>query len=323
MLEGDKAPKWRYDQGVILKGIAGVWYATSDKQYFDYIQKSMDYYVSNDGKIKGYKQTEYNIDHVNNGKLLLLLYKVTGKEKYYKAAKLLREQLQSHPRTSEGSFWHKKIYPNQVWLDGLYMGQSFYAQWAQEFGEDSVFNDIAKQFVNIEKLMHAMQRQVYYTTDGMKVKLKNGLISKQGFSPNVWARALGWYGMAMVDVLDYFPENHKGRKEIINVFNRFAKAVTAVQDEKTGLWYDVVNLPNEPKNYFESSGSAMLVYTLAKAVRKGYIAARYATNAQKGYNGLVNKFIVKENGQTNFTGTVAVSSLGGKPCKVMEVLIII
>lgn len=312
MLEGDKAPKWRYDQGVILKGIAGVWYATGDKQYFDYIQKSMDYYVSNDGKIKGYKQAEYNIDHVNNGKLLLLLYKVTGKEKYYKAAKLLREQLQSHPRTSEGSFWHKKIYPNQVWLDGLYMGQSFYAQWAQEFGEDSVFNDIAKQFVNIEK--HARDAKTGLLYHGWDESKAEKWADKQtGLSPNVWARALGWYGMAMVDVLDYFPENHKGRKEIINVLNRFAKAVTAVQDNETGLWYDVVNLPNEPKNYFESSGSAMLVYTLAKAVRKEYINVKYILNAQKGYTGLVNKFIAKENGQTNFTGTVAVSGLGGKP----------
>ncbi|MFN5020759.1 MAG: glycoside hydrolase family 88 protein, partial [bacterium] len=122
MITGDKQPKWRYDQGVILKGMDDVWNATGDRTWFNYIQKSMDYYVGEDGSIKGYKKDEYNIDHVNNGKILLMLYQVTGKEKYRKAAQLLREQLLTHPRTKEGGFWHKKIYPSQMWLDGLYMG---------------------------------------------------------------------------------------------------------------------------------------------------------------------------------------------------------
>src|SRR5688572_6062421 len=132
-LGNDKVAKWRYDQGVILKGIEAIWNATGDGRWFNYIRKSMDFYVQEDGTIKGYKPDEYNIDHINNGKLLLLLYQVTGKEKYKKAADLLFSQLLTHPRTSEGGFWHKKIYPSQMWLDGLYMGQPFYAEYAKLF----------------------------------------------------------------------------------------------------------------------------------------------------------------------------------------------
>jgi unsaturated rhamnogalacturonyl hydrolase len=312
MLEGDKVAKWRYDQGVILKGIEGIWNATGDGKWFNYIQKSMDHYVREDGSIKGYKPDEYNIDHINNGKLLLLLYQVTGKEKYKKASDLLRSQLLTHPRTSEGGFWHKKIYPYQMWLDGLYMGQPFYAEYAKLFGEDTAFNDIAKQFVLMERYARDPKTGLlYHGWD--ESKQQRWADKKTGLSPNVWGRALGWYGMAMVDVLDHFPEKHWGRDSIIKILNRFAKAVTSVQDAKTGLWYDVPNKPAEPKNYVEASASSMLVYTLAKAVRKGYLPSSYISNARKGYGGIVNKFIKVENEQTNLHGTVAVSGLGGNP----------
>jgi unsaturated rhamnogalacturonyl hydrolase len=311
-ITGDKVAKWRYDQGVILKGVEGIWNATGDGKWFRYIQKSMDFYVQEDGSIKGYKPDEYNIDHLNNGKLLLLLYNVTGKEKYRKAAALLRSQLATHPRTSEGSFWHKKIYTEQVWLDGLYMGQPFYAEYAKIFGEDTAFNDIAKQFVLIEK--HARDPKtglLYHGWDASRAQ--KWADKKTGLSPNVWGRALGWYGMAMVDVLDHFPKKHAGRDSIIKILNRFAKAVVSVQDAKTGLWYDVPNMPKEPKNYVEASASAMLVYTLAKGVRMGYLPASYLPAAQKGFAGLTKQFIKTENGQTNLHGTVAVSGLGGNP----------
>lgn len=311
-LENDKVAKWRYDQGVILKGIEGIWNATGDPKWFNYIQKSMDFYVQNDGTIKGYKRDEYNIDHINNGKLLLLLYRVTGKEKYKKGADLLRSQLKTHPRTSEGGFWHKKIYTNQMWLDGLYMGQPFYAEYASLFGEDTTFNDIARQFILMERYAREPKTGLLY--HGWDESRQQQWANKTtGLSPNVWARALGWFGMAMVDALDHFPTDHAGRDSLIQILNRFAKAVTQVQDAKTGLWYDVPNMPKEPKNYVEASASSMLVYTLAKGVRKGYLPKSYANNAKKGYDGIVKQFIKVENGQTNLHGTVAVSGLGGKP----------
>lgn len=311
-IANDKFAKWRYDQGVILKGIEGIWYATGDGNWFRYIQKSMDFYVKDDGTIKGYRPDEYNIDHVNNGKLLLLLYRVTNKEKYKKAADALREQLRTHPRTSEGGFWHKQIYPNQMWLDGLYMGQPFYAEYASLFHEPAAFDDITRQFVLMEK--HARDKKSGLLFHGWDESKKEKWSDHQtGLSKNFWGRALGWYGMAMVDALDHFPKDHKGRDSIITILKRFAQAITKVQDKNSGLWYDVVDKPNEPRNYFEASASSMLVYTLAKAVRMNYIPQTYLSNAKKGYAGIISKFIKRENGQVNLHGTVAVSGLGGKP----------
>ena len=143
-MQPNRPVRWAYDQGVVLKGIEGLWKNTADKKYYDYIEKSMDHFVQEDGTIRTYKPDEYNIDHVNNGTNLLLLYKVTLKEKYLKAVQLLRSQLKTHPRTSEGGFWHKNIYPHQMWLDGLYMGEPFYAEYAATFHEDTAFNDIAR-----------------------------------------------------------------------------------------------------------------------------------------------------------------------------------
>jgi unsaturated rhamnogalacturonyl hydrolase len=308
-----KPAKWSYDMGVVLKGMEAMWRATGDPAYFKYIQKSIDAWVDEDGNIRGYEPHEYNIDHVNNGKNVLLLYRVTEKAKYKRAADNLRAQLQTHPRTKEGSFWHKKVYPWQVWLDGLYMGQPFYAEYAMLFGEDTVFNDVARQFAAIER--HARDPKTGLLYHGWDESKEQKWANKQtGLSPHIWARALGWYGMGMVDALDYFPANHPGRDTIVGILNRFVKAITKVQDAKTGLWYDVIDMPNEPKNYFEASASAMLVYTMAKGIRKGYLPATYWANAQKGYAGILKQFVDKNaEGQVQLKGTVKVSGLGGNP----------
>lgn len=313
LLENDKMAKWRYDQGVILKGMESVWNATGDGKWFKYIQKSMDHYVQDDGIIKGYRPDEYNIDHINNGKNLLFLYQVTGKEKYKKAADLLRNQLRTHPRTSQGGFWHKQIYPYQMWLDGLYMGQPFYAEYAKLFHEDSAFNDIAMQFILMER--NALDKKTDLLYHGWDESKEQQWANKTtGQSPNFWGRSLGWYGMALVDVLDHFPANHSKRKELIAILNRFAAATRKVQDSKTGLWYDVPNMPNEPKNYLEASASCMLAYTFAKGARKGYLPLVFLNHAQQAYKGVIKEFVETDaNGQVNLKGTVAVSGLGGKP----------
>ena len=199
--------KWSYDMGVVLKGFEGIWMNTGDVSYFNSIQKKIDFFVKEDGSIKNYEPEEYNIDHVNNGKLVLLLYRVLGREKYKKAADHLRDQLKTHPRTNEGGFWHKKIYPNQMWLDGLYMGGPFYAEYAMLFNEDAAFDDIAKQFIWMEK--HARDAKtglLYHAWDeSREQKWAN---KETGTSPHFWARAMGWYSDAIVDALDYFPVTH-------------------------------------------------------------------------------------------------------------------
>src|ERR1700754_4321186 len=142
--------RWTYDEGVVWKGLEGLWYNTGDARYFKYIQHQMDRLVDKQGNIRTYKLEDYNLDNVLYGRILLMLYNVTGQKQYYTAANTLREQLKQQPRTAQGSFWHKKKYIEQVWLDGLYMAQPFFAEYAAEFHEDSVFAGIAKQFAAIE-----------------------------------------------------------------------------------------------------------------------------------------------------------------------------
>lgn len=307
-----KPARWSYDMGVILKGAEGAWKNSGDVTYFNYIQHLMDFYIGDDGSIKDYKKEEFNIDYINNGKLCLLLYRVTGKDKYLKAANTLREQLRQQPRTNEGGFWHKKIYTNQMWLDGLYMGEPFYAEYAWLAHEDTAFNDIANQFIWMEQ--HARDAKtglLYHAWD--ESKEQQWADKKTGTSPNFWARAMGWYGVALVDVLDYFPKDHPKRKALIDILNRFVTVVAKVQDSKTGCWYDILDQPGRKPNYVEASASSMFVFTIAKAVRKGYVPAAMISVAKKGYAGIVKQFIKTENGQTNFYGTVKVSGLGGKP----------
>ena len=306
-------PRWTYDQGVVLEGIAGLWKNTGDGKYFEYIRQSMDVFVDEQGNIRTYKEDDYNIDNVKNGRSLLLLYQVTNQEKYKKAADHLREQLRSQPRTSDGGFWHKKRYPYQMWLDGLYMGEPFYAEYAQLFHEEEAFNDITRQFVLMET--HARDARTGLLYHGWDESRQQRWADKTtGRSPNFWGRAMGWYAMALVDVLDHFPAKHKGRDSLIAILNRLAVAVKKYQDPASGLWYQVLDKGSAKGNYLEASASCMFVYALQKGVRKGYLPESYHQVAQKGFEGINKKFIKKApEGGVNLDGTVSVAGLGGDP----------
>lgn len=310
----NKPAKWTYDMGVVLKGIEGVWLNTGDANYYNYIQSQIDYFISSDGTIKTYKLDDFNIDNINNGKLLLSVYRVTLKEKYLKAATLLKQQLKQHPRNQFGGFWHKKIYPNQTWLDGLYMAQPFYAEYAWLAHDDTAFNDIAHQFLLSEKLTRdSATGLLYHACDVSKQAKWANVIS--GCSPHFWARAIGWYACALVDALEYFPDNHPQKNNLIQILVRLVNALEKQQDKTSGLWKDVLNYveTNQQKNYFESSASSQFVYAIAKGVRLGYLPPSKIEIAKKGYNGLIKKCIKIENGQTNLYHTVKVSGLGGNP----------
>ncbi len=308
-----KPVKWTYDQGVILKGIEGLWHQTGNGKYFEYMQKCMDFFVNDKGDIRTYKASDYNLDNILCGRILLTLYNVTGKEKYYKAALILREQLKTQPRTKQGGFWHKKIYPSQMWLDGLYMAEPFYAEWAKEFHEPAAFDDIANQFIWMAKNARDEKTGLLYHgwDESREQKWAN---PQTGTSPHFWARAMAWYGMALVDVLEQFPDNHPKKDSLIKIFQRFAAAVQKVQDLSSGCWYDIINLPKEKGNYLESSASSMFVCALAKAVRLGYLPAAYWSTIKKGYEGILKQFVATDaNGLTVLNGTVTVSGLGGNP----------
>ena len=308
---GGKA-RWAYDQGVILRGIEGAWKLTGDATYVNYIQHSMDYYIQEDGNILDYKANDFNLDHLNNGKLLITLYQITGKDKYLKAIQLLKNQLDHQPKNEEGGFWHKKIYPNQMWLDGLYMGAAFYAQYASVMNDTAAFSIITDQFTIAEQhARNPISGLLYHAWD--QSKQQQWANPNSGLSQYVWARAMGWYGVALVDALAYYPLNHPGRKQLIEILNRYVEAVVRVQDAKTGVWLDILDAPNAEKNYFEASASSMFVTALFKAVRLGFVDVKYLAAAQKGYDGVVKKFVKEVDGQVSFHGTVSVSGLGGSP----------
>lgn len=305
--------RWNYDQGVILKGIEGVWQQTGDRKYFNYIQRCMDRYVTEDGNIRTYHQRDYNLDNILCGRNLLTLYKVLRLEKYYKAASLLREQLRGHPRVPQGGFWHKKVYENQMWLDGLYMAEPFYAEYAETFHEDTAFNDIARQLILMEARARDQKTGLLYHgwDEGKKQRWAN---PQTGQSPNFWGRAMGWYGMALVDVLDYFPKQHPKRAELLEILNRFTAAVVKYQEKSSGLWYQVLDRASAQGNYPEASASCMFVYTMAKAVREGYISHSYLPAIHKGYEGIISRFVEPDTaGMIKLKGTVSVSGLGGNP----------
>lgn len=305
--------RWTYEQGVVFNGIAEVWTQTADKKYFDYIHNYIDVLASDDGTIKGYKKDIYSLDNILCGRSVLMLCNVLEKEKYYKAVLTLRDQLKDQPRTPDGGFWHKQRYPNQMWLDGLYMAEPFYAEYASAFHEDADFDDIAKQFILAEKHMRDPKTGLLY--HGWDQSHKERWANPQtGLSQNFWARADGWYAMALVDVLDKFPANNPNHAALLAILTRLASAIKQYQDPETGLWYQIMDKAHEPGNYPEASASSMFVYALAKGAREGYLPDSYLKVAQKGYDGIIKKFIsYGADGQVNLNGTVAVGGLGGQP----------
>jgi unsaturated rhamnogalacturonyl hydrolase len=308
-----RTERWSYEQGVLLKGIENVWLNTADGKYFKFIQQSIDRFVTDDGNIKTFKLEDYNLDNINEGKLLLTLYRITEKEKYKKAADHLREQLKGQPRTHEGGFWHKKIYPYQMWLDGLYMGEPFYAEYAMLFHDTAAFDDIAKQFIWMEA--HSRDAKTGLLYHGWDESKQQRWANQQtGLSPEFWGRAIGWYAMALVDTLDYFPQDHPKRAELIAILKRLAPVIQKYQDAKSGTWYLILDKPGEKGNYLEASAACMFVYALAKGVRHGYLPDSYLAVAQKAYQGILKEFIETDaNGQTNLNGTVGGAGLGGNP----------
>ncbi len=306
-------PVWNYTQGLVALSMTDLWKETKNEVYYNYAKLYADKMIDASGNIAGYKIEDYNIDCVNSGKFLFDLYEKTKDEKYRKAIILLRNQLKTQPRTSEGGFWHKKRYPYQMWLDGLYMGAPFYAQYAKVFNEPELFDDVVNQFVTVHKYTYDPKTGLnYHGWD--ESKQQKWADSVTGCSPNFWGRAEGWYAMALVDVLDFLPSAHPGRAKLLGILNQVAAGIKKHQDPKTGLWYQVMDLGGREGNYLEATGSAMFAYTLLKAVRKGYIPDDYKAVAIKGYNGMLEN-LIKENGNgtISLTKCCGGAGLGGNP----------
>jgi rhamnogalacturonyl hydrolase YesR len=309
---------WEYDNGLMLRGCEQLWVKTGDARYFDYLKKSVDRLILADGSIKGYKLEDYTLDNINSGKLLFALYararEPRERERYAKALALLRGQLKTQPRTSDGGFWHKKIYPSQMWLDGLYMAAPFMAEFAGTFNEPALYDDVVKQVLLMEQ--HTRDPKTGLLYHGWDESKQQRWANKAtGLSPEFWGRSVGWYAMGLVDVLDYLPEKHPKRAEVLAVLQRLAAAVTAVQDKERGVWWQVLDKAGAPRNYREASATAMLVYALSKGVRKGWLdKAKYGPSAERGYAGLLKEFAaIDQHGNVELRDICKVAGLGGNP----------
>jgi unsaturated rhamnogalacturonyl hydrolase len=305
--------KWDYTAGLMLLGIERVGNATGDAKYHDYMKKSINALVSPDGSIRTYSADEYNLDQINEGRALLTLAERTRDPRYMRAADQLREQLRTHPRTVEGGFWHKKIYPEQMWLDGLYMAGPFYAQYALRRGDTAAMNDVARQFLLVARHLRDPRTGLYYHAWD-SVRRQPWADSLTGLSKNFWGRAIGWYLMAAVDVLDYLPRTHRDRAELIRVTQQLANAVADVQDPLTGLWWQVLDQPNRERNYLEASASAMFTYAFAKGARAGVLPAAFRARANRAFDGMIANFVtVDRDGLVSINGICKVAGLGGNP----------
>ena len=238
----------------------------------EFTKDAIGSFIRDDGSIQGYKLEDYNIDNIAPGKTVLALYEITGEERYKNCADLLRKQLVTHPRTSQGGFWHKQRYPWQMWLDGLFMGAPFYAEYTADFnGPAADFDDVVKQFRLIDEHLYDAKSGLYW--HGWDEKREQDWADKTtGRSANFWGRAVGWWIMAQVDALDFLPKDHPGRQEIIALIKKTSDGIVKHQDPASGLWWQVLDQGGREGNYLEATASAMFVYSMAKAVNHGYLS---------------------------------------------------
>lgn len=303
--------KWQYDIAMLGQAIDKLGYI--DAKYSAYHEEFIDYFVQQDGQIRIYDIEDYNLDHVNPAKGLITLYKRKGDEKYLTAINTIVEQLKNQPKTHAGGYWHKKIYPWQMWLDGIYMSSPFLAQYALEFNKPEWFDTIAHQITLIYgKTLDANTGLLYHAWD--ESKSQQWCNPETGQSKHFWGRAMGWYMMALVDVLEYLPADHKSRDTILTIFNNTAGALIKYRDEETGLWYQVLDKQGIEGNYIEISCSAMFTYAFAKGAKKGLLPEKFLDFSVECFDSIVKNFIfTDQNGLPVLTNICGGAGLGGNP----------
>lgn len=308
--EGKKAG-WNYIDGCMILALLEIYQATGEKKYYEFADAFIDRRVREDGAIAGYSVEEYNIDNVNAGKTLFALYELNGKEKYRRAIDLIYGQLQGQPRTPEGNFWHKKIYPNQVWLDGLYMGQPFYMEYETKCNERRNYADIFSQFSNVVRHMRDRETGLYY--HGYDASKEIFWCDKEtGLSQNFWLRALGWYSMAILDTLYKCEPGEEYREEYETLKKTFVDLMDSMLkfQDGSGLWYQLPALAGREPNYPEASGSAIMAYSLLKGVRLGFLPEKYREYGIKAFQGICGKYLKEKEGRLSLGGICLVAGLG-------------
>lgn len=303
-----KKPSWNYIDGCMITALLCASEITGEAKYADFAEKFIDYYVFEDGTIRGYSKEKYNLDDVNEGKVLFELYEKTGKEKYKKAIFLLESQLEEQPRTITGNFWHKQIYPNQIWLDGLYMGQVFSTLFKKYFGNKD-YSDVVNQFKNVRKLMFDEDKKLYY--HGCDCSKTAFWADKEtGRSKSFWLRAIGWFTISLIDNIDYI-DDENAKAELVKIFAETIDGISQYADAETGMYYQVVDQGGREGNYLETSGSSMIAYAMMKGARLGVIDKKFAEMGRKTFDGICKKYLsINEDGDLNLGGICLVAGLG-------------
>ncbi len=309
--QGEK-PSWNYIDGCMIKAVLELYHIKKDPEYLKFADRFIDYFVREDGSIASYDPKEYNLDNINAGKTLFDLYELTGKEKYRRAIETVYSQLKSQPRTSTGNFWHKKIYPNQIWLDGLYMSQPFYMQYELTYNDGKNCQDSYQQFLNVYRLMRDLRNGLYYHAyDDSRQSFWCDKVT--GLSGNFWLRALGWYAMALIDTLEIMPASMASeKKELSRIYRELIDSMLPYQDDETGMWYQVVNRGGIAPNYLETSGSAIFAYAIMKSVRLRLLEPSYFAFGKKAFDGICEKYLSEKDGELQLGGICLVAGLGNK-----------
>lgn len=307
----DRHPKWAYD--VAFLGMAMDRLGSVDPRYSRYMEEWVDYFVQPDGSVLDYRKEEFNLDRIFPGRNVLTVYKRKGDAKYKTALDGLIGQLRDHPKTQSGGYWHRQIYPWQMWLDGIFMGSTYMVQYASEFGAPEWFDVAVNQAVMAyEKTLDKESGLLMHAWD--ESRQQKWCDPETGRSHYPWSRATGWYLMALTDILEYLPDEHRGRGELLRILQSTSEALLKVQDPETGLWFQVLNQGGREGNYIEGSGSAMFTYVFARAAHNGYLDKAYIGIAEKAFDNIVKELItIDDNGNLTMHNIVGGCGLGGNP----------
>ena len=307
-IKGGKPPHWNYIDGCMITSLLEMEKITGESRYFDFAESFIDYYVSEGGKILGYSVEKYNLDDVNEGRVLFELYERTGKQKYLDAIALLKSQLDSQPRTNTNNFWHKLIYPNQIWLDGIYMAQVFSTLYAKKLGGGD-FSDPVGQIKNVRRYMFDEEKSLYY--HGMDCSRSIFWADREsGLSANFWLRSIGWFCVALADVIEILPDG-ADKEDISRIFAEIMNGVLSYRDSESRMYWQVVDQPGREGNYLETSGSCMLAYAQLKGARLGVIPSEFSGLGRATFDGVCEKYLtVSEEGELNLGGICLVAGLG-------------
>ena len=308
-----KLSGFNYTQGMVADALVAIANRTGRTAEYAYTQQWLDNFVRSDGTIdpQAYPPKLYSLDRVRPGPALLWTYERTKDEKYLKAAKVLATQLDEQPRTSDGGYWHRSTYPNQMWLDGIYMADVFSVQYGARTNQPKYFDDAVHQITTIYRHVHDPKTGLFYH-GWDETKTRPWANKETGASPEFWGRSIGWYGMAMADILDWLPADHPGRKEVLPIFQAYCASILKYQDRDTAMWWQIMDKPTGPKNYVETSCSLMFAYALTRGVQRGWLPPEYLEPARRAARGILNREVdLLPNDCMAIRGTVIVGTLGG------------